>query len=195
MEELIQAFSVERIGKSGTKFDFNKAKWFNQQYLRKQPDSALAALLREELAKQGVECSEEKAAKIVRLMKERAVFFHEILNEAVILMKTPKVYSTGAADSDKWSPEVGEFISEFIRKIENSSAFEAVELKSVLHTLLEERGLKLGKVLPALRIALTGASAGPDLMQIMEILGKEETLERIKNSFAAMHPPPEDANS
>lgn len=195
MEELIQAFSVERIGKSGTKFDFNKAKWFNQQYLRKQPDTALSLLLVQALAKESIECSPDKAEKIVRLMKERAVFFHDILNEALILMKTPKVYSTGVADSEKWTPGVEEFISEFIRKIESCISFEAVELKSALNILLEEKGLKLGKVLPALRISLTGVSAGPDLMQIMEILGKEEALKRIKSTFSAMHPPPEDANS
>ena len=92
MAELIETFSVERIGKSGTKFDINKAKWFNQYYLRKKPDSELAEMLQQQLKEQNIDCSDEKVVKIVGEMKERATFPQDFWTEAKYFFLAPESY-------------------------------------------------------------------------------------------------------
>ncbi|TAF34687.1 MAG: glutamate--tRNA ligase [Cytophagales bacterium] len=179
MQELIEAFSIERINKAGIKFDIDKARWYNQQYLKHKDEAELATYLLGELSKHKVECSVEKAQKIVRLMKERAVFLSDIWSEAQYLFFSPKDYDEKAAA--KWSSEAASVLAEYAKDLSaHSGSIDAEKAKQLLHDRTEQMQIKIGKIMPALRLALTGRAAGPDLMDIIMLLGADEAASRIQ---------------
>ena len=182
MEELIKEFSLEKINKSGAKFDINKAKWFNQHYLKLKPESYLAEKLIQGLKEKGISCSEGKAIKIGNLLKERVTFDKDLANEALFFFEAPKAFSEEAVKA-KWSGEAGAIAQELAQKISSVAVFQAEELKHLTHQLIEEKGYKLGKIMPAIRMLVTGATSGPDLMEILEVLGKEEVSHRLKRGL------------
>ena len=182
MEELIKEFSLEKISKSGAKFDINKAKWFNQQYLKQKPDAFLAKAVVSGLKERGIACSEEKAVKIGNLLKERVVFDKELAQEALFFFEAPKSFAPEVVQS-KWNAEATILAQELLTSVSSLSSFTAAEVKHIAHQIIDEKGYKLGKVMPAVRLILTGATSGPDLMEIMEVLGKEEVLLRLKSGL------------
>jgi glutamyl-tRNA synthetase len=185
MEELIEAFSMDRIGKSGAKFDIQKANWYNQHYLRAQPDDQLAGYLIRELAEKQIACSQEKATKIIGLIKERLTFPAEALTEANLFFVRPTAYDSSVV-SAKWTPEAAVVINDFKDSLAKVSTLDVETTKALIHAAAESKGVKLGKVMPALRIAVTGGSSGPDLMKAIEIMGKEELIIRIENALHAL---------
>jgi len=185
MDELIEAFSIERIGKSGAKFDIQKAKWYNQYYLRAMADTDLADQLIRGLAQKQIACPEEKALKIIRLIKERLTFPADALSEAALFFERPHEYDQ-AVVSSKWSAEVADVIRNYQEALTDVAVLDADTAKALIQVSAEKKGVKLGKVLPALRIAVTGGSSGPDLMQTIEIIGKEELGVRIENALNAL---------
>ncbi|MFT2009628.1 glutamate--tRNA ligase [Pontibacter sp. 13R65] len=185
LEELAQEFSVERIGKSGTRFDIQKARWFNEQYLRAKPDTELATYLLAALEEHQITCTPEKAEKIAGLMKERVSFPQDFWQEAAYFFVAPTEYSEKVA-SKKWNTQAVEVFQEFKNELPALSDFNADSVKALLLQILERRGMKIGQVMQALRLAVTGAEAGPDLMQIIEVIGKEETANRIDMATAKL---------
>lgn len=186
MEELIEAFSIERIGKSGTKFDIHKAQWFNQQYMKAKPNEELAGYLNKELDAKGVKIKEEKVLKVVDLMKERLVFPTDFWKEASYFFSSPESYDDQVIQS-KWTGEAVEVIADFKENLEKAPTVNAEVAKALLHEILEKRNLKIGKVLQALRVAITGKGAGPDLMEIIAVLGKSETVSRIEKALNVLN--------
>ena len=187
IEELIVAFSIDRIGKSGTKFDINKAKWFNQQYLKQKPDDELAEYLLSELEKNNIPCAKEKAAAICHELKERVVFRHDFWNEAKYFFLSPTEYDEKVVSS-KWTEEVVIALSAYKEALEEfESKLDAESAKQLLHEVLEKNNIKMGKVMQSLRVSITGAGAGPDLMNIIAIIGKEETVGRIQNALVRLN--------
>ena len=179
MDELIKEFSLEKISKSGAKFDINKAKWFNQQYLKQMPDEVLGGKLLQGLKIKNIECSTEKAAKIAHLLKERVVFDNELTQEAQFFFFAPESFSEEAVKT-KWNTDTEFVAKSLLDKITTLTSFSAAEVKAAAHQIIEEKGLKLGKVMPGVRMVLTGATSGPDLMEIIEVLGKDEVIKRLK---------------
>ncbi|MBX9853304.1 MAG: glutamate--tRNA ligase [Cytophagaceae bacterium] len=186
MEELIKAFSIERIGKSGTKFDINKAKWFNQQYLKTKTDKELSQYLLNDLKNKNISCNPERAERICAVMKERVTFPGDFWNEGKYFFEEPVAYDEGIVSS-KWTNEAVLIISEFKDAIKEQKNIGAEQAKITLNEILEKNQVKIGKVLQALRLAVTGTGAGPDLMQIIEILGKDETVRRIDKALAILN--------
>lgn len=182
MDDLVEAFSIERVGKAGVKFDINKAKWFNQQYLRAKPDSQLAQYLLTALKENNISCTEEKAIKISHVMKERATFPNDLWTEAQYFFHAPEAYDAQVIQS-KWNPEAAAIIGDFKEALQNVGELTADIVKNTLQTVLDKHGVKIGKVLQALRVTITGVGTGPDLMQIMEILGKQETTTRLESAL------------
>lgn len=181
MDELIQSFSLERVHKAGSKFDIRKANWFNQHYLRDKPDDVLAQYLLNDLQAKNIACTTEKALKIVHAMRERVTFPQDFHEQATYFFAAPTVYDEAA--QTKWTPEAASVLATFKGELKNVPDFTAENAKHTLHTALEQAGVKIGKVMPALRLALTGLGGGPDLMQIMEIIGPEETAKRIETAI------------
>jgi glutamyl-tRNA synthetase len=185
MDELIKAFSVERIGKAGAKFDIHKAQWFNQQYLRAKPNDILAEHLLESLGKEKITCSKEKAEKITAVMKERVTFPKDFWEQGKFFFNAPTVYDESVA-SKKWNDDAVKVLSAFKDEVARLTSFNAEIAKATLETVTASLGIGTGKILQALRLSITGAGGGPDLMMIMEIIGKEEVVRRIEHALSTL---------
>jgi glutamyl-tRNA synthetase len=178
IDELIQTFSVERIGKAGAKFDIQKAQWFNQQYLRAKSDTELAQFLLESVKKEGIACSDEKAQKIAAAMKERVTFPKDFWEQGQFFFSAPAAFDQGVA-AKKWNDEAIKVLLAYRDEIKTLGQLTAVTAKETLESVTASLGIGTGKILQALRLAITGAGGGPDLMMIMEIIGKDEVVGRI----------------
>jgi glutamyl-tRNA synthetase len=178
MDDLIAAFSLERINKSGAKFDILKAKWFNEQYLRATSDKVLAEDFLTQVDKAGIGCSIEKATAIVKVMKERVTFSHEILEKGGYFFSNPSVYDEKVV-AKKWTAEAVAVFTAYADALTAVDVITAEDAKTMLGKILEQQGVGMGQVMQALRIALTGGAGGPDLMDLIEIVGPATTAERI----------------
>lgn len=182
MSELIEAFSFERVHKAGAKFDIQKANWFNQQYLKEKDETTMAAQVQPLFAEKGVHITDTQAMQIVHLLKDRVHFVKEIVEESAFLFKAPGRYDEDVV-TKKWNEEASRGISAFAVALGTyEGVFLADDIKHLLAHTLEAAGIKMGKIMQALRIAITGVGAGPDLMITMEILGKEEVERRLRTA-------------
>ncbi|AEI48599.1 glutamate--tRNA ligase [Runella slithyformis] len=184
MDELIEAFSLERIHKAGARFDITKAKWFNQQYLKGKTDEALAAMLEAQRAERGI--SHTALLKVCHLMKDRVTFPQEILSEAAFLFEVPAAYEETVVAS-KWNADAIKAATAFVEDLKMYEGdFIADSIKAIWTAAAERAGVKMGKVMQALRLAVSGAGHGPDLMLAMEILGKEEVINRLEKALQVL---------
>ena len=184
MEELIENFSLERIHKAGARFDIQKAKWFNHQYLKTKTNEELANWLIDN----GLWTSGDKAEleKIVALMKDRVTFPQEILSEASFLLAPPNTYEEDVVKS-RWNEDAIKAITTYTEDLKNyDGEFLAETAKAIWAASTERMGIKMGKVMQALRLAVTGAGHGPDLMLTMEILGKEQVISRLEKALEVL---------
>lgn len=182
LEELEKEFSVARIGKSGAKFDLDKVKWFNQQYIKSKSNEELATYLLEGLP-EGTECSKEKAAVICGLLKERVTFPTEFVAEASYFFEDPTEYDQKVVKK-KWSSEAVDVFGEYADIIPSMEVYDADNAKAKLVEILEAKEIGIGKVMQALRVAVSGQASGPDLMPILELLGAETVARRLKKAIA-----------
>jgi glutamyl-tRNA synthetase len=182
MEELIQTFSISRINKSGARFDIEKAKWFNQHYIKEKDDAALAQTLLQICASHEEPCSESKAVHIVRLMKERITFPHELWSKGQFFFRAPEAYDEKVVKK-KWNEDVANMLGIYANRINDKEEISAAEAHALLQEVVDEADFPIGKVLPALRLTLTGGATGPDLMGIIEVLGTGEVNSRIKRAL------------
>lgn len=185
MEELIAEFSIERIGKAGARFDIQKAQWFNQQYLRAKSNDELSKYLLLAVTEAGIECSEEKAIKIVSILKERITFPSDLWTQAKVLFYAPKDFDMGIVDK-KWNNEAVTVLSAFKDEIVKVKNLKAAQAKSILEEVTLKLNIGTGKILQALRLSITGAGVGPDLMMIMEIIGKDELASRLAHALKTL---------
>jgi glutamyl-tRNA synthetase len=181
MEELIKSFSIERIGRAGAKFDILKAKWYNHQYLKKKTSDELAAYLLEELNKSGISCSVEKAKLIGEAMRERITFPADLWAEAKFYHQPPNTFDMQLV-AKKWTPAADAVLSQFAKSLSELSSISKDEAQARFEKTCAEQNCKPGQVLQLLRIALTGAVAGPDLMLSIEILGASVSSGRISTA-------------
>lgn len=182
IDELIKAFSLERVNKAGARFDILKAQWFNQQYLRALPDETLAGFLQDALKKASLTCSPEKASHIALLLKDRVTFPRDFWEQGKLFFIAPEQFDD-AAVSKKWSADAVTVLSDFQRQLSAAAAATADTVKALFESVAAAHGIKTGHVLAALRIALTGGMSGPDLMQTIQILGPEEASRRIRKAL------------
>ncbi|MDO8968530.1 glutamate--tRNA ligase [Algoriphagus sp.] len=186
LEELVEAFTVERIGKSGTKFDIAKAKWYNEQYLKIKPTSELAAFLIADAKKDGVNVPSDKIDSIVNLVKDRVTFPAELWKESRFIVVAPDSFDEEIA-SKKWNGDAVKVLGAYAVALDSySGEFDAVSAKSLLESTAEAEGIKLGKVMQAVRLAVTGSGAGPDLMVVFAILGSTEVAKRIRFALSTL---------
>lgn len=175
LNELINAFSIERINKAGAKFDIQKAQWFNQQYIKATPNDVLASQL---LKESGQSVSMETAMKIVSIMKERATFPQDIWEQGVFLFSAPQVFDDSVINK-KWNDEAVKVITAYKNALSEVTTIDAASAKSLLESAAASVNIGVGKIMQALRVAVTGNGSGPDLMITMEILGKDEVIRRL----------------
>ena len=185
MDELIQAFSIERVSKSPAKFDQSKVKWFNEHYLRAKPNAELASYLLTALEEHGIACSPEKAEQIVSVMKERVSFPHDFWQEAKYFFQAPSSYDEQVI-SKKWNPQASAALAAYADALSENLQETAESLKARFNQTMETQGLKPGQVLQLLRVAVTGSAAGPDLFETLVILGTAEVAARLRMAVATL---------
>lgn len=176
-EELVQAFSLDRVGKAGAKFDVDKTRWFQQQHLRKRSDRELAEHLLPMLREQGVEAGLDHVEQVCGIMKERATFVRDML-EGDYFFQRPGSYDEKTVRK-KWKEDIPGIVKELRAVLEGIDDFRAEPIEEAFRAFLEEKGYGFGKVMPNLRVLLTGKGTGPSIFQIAALIGKEETLARI----------------
>jgi glutamyl-tRNA synthetase len=179
MQELIDSFSIERIGKAGTKFDINKAKWFNQHYLKAKSNAELATYFLADLKKNNRTLSIEKAEKVVGILKERVTFVKDFLTEGNYLFEAPQTFDEQIA-SKKWNQSLIDVLNGYKNALqEYSETLEASVAKELLNKTTDSLGIKFGSIMQGVRLAITGSGVGADLMEIIAFLGAEEVCKRI----------------
>jgi len=181
LEEMVQAFSLERVSKAGAKFDADKTNWFQQQYLRAKSPVVLAEMLRKEIGKPIQSVTDEYLAKACTLMKERATFVEDIYTEGKYLFENPSEFDEKTLDK-KWNESAEELMTEWTSILETLNPFDAPNIEIAFKAFLEEKGLGIGKVLPAFRLALTGKGMGPSMFEISALLGKDECIQRMQQN-------------
>jgi len=178
MQELIEAFSFERVHKAGAKFDPEKTKWFNQQYLRKKSDAELETLFSPVLKEKGITADPEFTQHVCRLVKEKAHFISEFWANASYFFIAPTVY-----DAEVLKKRLNDKTTDFIKELKTAFAglpdFTAVETETVFKSVAEKLGLGAGQVMQLFRVSITGVGGGPALFEIVELLGKDEINNRL----------------
>ncbi|WP_370090080.1 glutamate--tRNA ligase [Ekhidna sp.] len=186
LEELTKEFSEKRINKAGTKFDFDKAKWFNQQYIKATDSNVFAAdLVKEYKQKYNIDCPSETAIQIVDLLKERVTFPTEFADGGLAIFQAPTSFDEKVL-SKKWNEESPKALTLFADTLENHENISAESAKTLFWETLESAGYKPGQFMQTLRLVLTGEGSGPDLMTMIEIMSGKKAALRIKSSIEAL---------
>ncbi|MFD2566973.1 glutamate--tRNA ligase [Pseudotenacibaculum haliotis] len=179
LEELVEAFDLKRVSKSGAKFNPDKAKWFNQQYLQQKENSVLAENFRSLLVEKGIETDSSYVERVVSLIKERAVFVADFWDLGAFFFETPAGYDEKAAKK-QWKEGTGTLLDELSSVINSIEDFSSANIETLVKEWITQKEVGFGKVMQPLRLSLVGALKGPHLFDIIEMIGKEETLHRIQ---------------
>ncbi|MCU4165525.1 glutamate--tRNA ligase [Carboxylicivirga caseinilyticus] len=181
IDELISLFSIERVNKSGARFDPEKAKWFNQQHLMRKPVEELALMFSDDLNERGIAEDIAVIEKVTGMVRERVNFVHELWDQSFFFFEAPVEYDEKVVKK-RWKGDVPAFMAELAPELEKVNEWVADDIKACISSKIEEKGLGFGLVMNAFRLALVGGGFGPDLMEIAEVIGKEETIARIKKA-------------
>ncbi|MDP4225526.1 MAG: glutamate--tRNA ligase, partial [Bacteroidota bacterium] len=174
-------FSIEKVHKAGSRFDLEKAKWFNQQYLRMQDDEELARLFVPVLEEKGIQSPFDYVMKVCHVIKERVNFVKELWDNGYFFFQVPQNYDP-ATIKKRWKADSPSDLTELGKRLSTIADFNHEEIEKTVHLFLEEKQLGMGVVMNALRLALVGKGIGPDMVTMMVLLGKEEVLARIETA-------------
>jgi glutamyl-tRNA synthetase len=185
LEELCNLFSLEKCSKSGAKFDFEKAKWFNQQYLQRKSNSELTLLFNEILKVKSINREIEFIEKIVVMVRERAVFVKDLWDQSSYFFKAPEKYDEQTVKKF-WKEETPKIVADCLNIIKTSDPFLSSTLETSIKKYIEANSLGFGRVMNPLRLAIVGESKGPHLFDIFEMIGKEETVRRVEQALKTL---------
>ena len=184
LEELTQAFDLKRVHKSGAKFDPEKNKWFNHQYLLKKDNAVLAEDFAPILDKKGIDISKFDLTKIVSLIKDRAHFVSEFWEMSDFFFVAPTTYDEKA--SKNWKEETPTLMQELISVVEEITDFNSMNIETIVKDWMTKNEIGMGKVMQPFRLSLVGALKGPHLFDIVEVIGKDETISRLQKAIATL---------
>ena len=184
LEELVEKFDLNRVHKAGAKFDPEKNKWFNHQYLQKQPDESLAQLFTSILVEKGISIENHKLIKIVSLIKERANFVSEFWEMSNFFFEAPSSYDEKA--SKNWKEDTGDLIKQLIEVLNSIEDFTSVNIETIVKDWMTQNEIGMGKIMQPFRLSLVGALKGPHLFDIVELIGKEETINRLEKAIVTL---------
>jgi glutamyl-tRNA synthetase len=182
LDELVQKFSMERVHAAGAKFDYEKAKWFNQEWIRKMPAAHYLPQVKEMLARHGIEPgNDELLEKAMEKVKERCHLLPDFVEQTGFFFKAPETIDTTAI-LPKWNNEKKLFFEAFAEKL-NGFVNDAVALETMFKELAAEKNIKPGELQLPLRVMLVGGKFGPPVFEIAAMIGVDETVGRIKNGL------------
>jgi glutamyl-tRNA synthetase len=182
LEELIQVFDLKRVSKSGAKFSPEKTNWFNQQYMQSKTNSELTDLFLPILKEKQVDAEKDYVQKVVSLIKERAVFVADFWSLSDFFFQSPAKYDAKASKKN-WKEETPELMNELITVLKNIEGFSSTNTETLIKEWITNKEIGFGKVMQPLRLSLVGKLAGPHLFDIIEMIGKNETINRIENAI------------
>lgn len=184
LAELAESFDLARVHKAGAKFDPEKNKWFNHQYLIHRDDAALATIFMQIVSAKGVSVSEQFLTRVVSLIKERAHFVSEFWDLSDYFFVAPTAYDEKA--SKNWKDETPGLMAAAIDVIGNIKDFTSLTIETSIKEWLNSNNIGMGKVMQPLRLSIVGALKGPHLFDIIEMIGKKETISRIEKAIATL---------
>lgn len=182
MDELVRLFSLEKCSKSGAKFDYEKGKWFNHKYIQLKSDEELAGLFLPVLAEKGITVDKSVAARIISLVKGRVSFVKELWDQTAFFFIAPDTYEEKSVKK-RWKEETPAQMTELIGVLESLSDFTSAPAEKEVLGWIEGKGYHLGNVMNAFRLAVVGECKGPHMFDITEIMGKDETISRIRKAI------------
>jgi glutamyl-tRNA synthetase len=189
LDELVQKFSIERVHSSGARFDFEKAKWFNHEWIKRLPAQHYAAEVKKTFAEKGIAISDDDYfEKVLTLVKDRCTLLNDFFEHSFFFFSAPKEFDTKAVAA-KWNSTKLDFFRTFHKSMASISSWTATSVEDLFKQLAEAAAIKPGELQLPLRIMLVGGKYGPPVFNIAEVLGKEETITRIDyalNEFAKL---------
>ena len=178
-EELIKLFDLERVSKSGARFDIEKAKWFNHQYLHQKNSEELAKEYLKILSERNVNSSQEIVEKIVALIRDRATFITDFWELSSFFFIAPTQYDEKAMKK-QWKENSSEILDKIVNILSSQEDFSSANTEHIVKEFITNNGFSLGQVMPLIRLALVGDMKGPHIFDIAEIIGKDETIKRLE---------------
>lgn len=185
MEELIEAFDLDKCSKSGAKFAFEKAKWFNHEYILNTSDEKIADRFAPIVIGNGVDASMEDITKVVHMMKGRVNFVNELWDICDFFFIAPTSYDEKTVKK-RWKEYSAQQMNELSAVIEGIQDFSMENQEAIIFAWVEDKGYKLGDIMNAFRLALVGRGIGPGMFDITDFLGKEETLKRLRKAIEVL---------
>jgi len=182
LEELVQAFSLERIGKSGARFDFDKAKWFNQEYIKAMDNADLVQKIKPWLSPAALEKNDNYLAAVCGLLKERVEVYPDFNTQGSYFFGPVASYDDKMVKK-RWKPESRPVFEDLKKVLNGVDDFSAANLEAKVGQFMTENELGNGQVFPILRLALAGTMKGPGVFEVMEVMGKEKVLNHFEAAF------------
>ncbi|CAM4141917.1 glutamate--tRNA ligase [Zobellia nedashkovskayae] len=186
LDELVETFSLQRVNKSGARFDPDKTKWYNQQYLQSKDNKELADLYAKILVSKSVSIddkSEGYLERVVGLIKERAVFVSDFWNLSDYFFEAPTSYNEKAAKK-QWKEDTPDILNRLLTVLDGITDYTSENVETTVKAWIGEQELSFGKVMPPLRLVIVGDMKGPHLFDIMAMIGKEDSIARIQKAIA-----------
>ena len=185
MDELIKAFNLSHCSKSGAKFDYEKGKWFNHQYIQKKDNKEIAALFMPILKEHGVDADPAYVEKVVGMMKDRVSFIKDLWDVCAFFFVAPTEYDEKTRKK-RWKEDSAAQLTEFIEVLRAHEPFDIESTENAAKAWIESKGYHLGNIMNATRLALVGEGKGPHIFDITEALGKEESIRRIQRAIEVL---------
>ncbi len=186
LDELVETFSLQRVNKSGARFDPDKTKWYNQQYLQSKDNRELADLYAEILESKSISIADKSSdylEKVVDLIKERAVFVSDFWDLSDYFFEAPTSYNEKAAKK-QWKEDTPDILNRLVSVLEGITDYTSENVETTVKAWIGEQELSFGKVMPPLRLVIVGDMKGPHLFDIMAMIGQEDSIARIQKAIA-----------
>lgn len=183
IQDLVDKFSIERISRAGAKFDFEKAKWFNHEWIKLMSTDLLIGPVEDFLKEKNIfSFDKDQLAKIINLVKDRLNLVNDFWNQSFFFFEQPEEYDLDSV-KPKWNAEKSGFFNSFIDQLNKSDPADAASIEQLFKTLAAEHNLKIGELMLPFRIMLVGGKFGPQVFDIAALLGKKETVSRVKKAL------------
>lgn len=186
IDELIEKFSLERVSRSGAKFDFEKAKWFNAEWIKRSSGTELLEQVKSLLFERGIDTDGDKLIRVIDLVKDRCILLSDFVAQASYFFESPAEYDLGAV-LPKWNAEKASFFVAYTEILTAITDHSAANLEVSFKALAEEKNFKIGDVMLPFRIMLVGGKFGPTVFDIAALLGRDETISRINSGLRAIN--------
>lgn len=185
LEELVKSFGLDKVSKSGARFNPDKTTWFNHQYLQMKTAQEILPAYQEILIQHGIVSDETLDLKVIDLLKERANFVEDIFEQAKFFYQAPALYDEKSVKK-AWKDDAADLIQHFIKELEQIENFDQNTIQESVQAFVTSHEIGFGKLMMPVRLAMVGSLQGPDVPLLMEMLGKEEVLRRLKKIIESL---------